>query len=358
MELLILDENLEPIHILDSFTSLIWTDRYFENGDFEIYTSFNPSDLSFLKEDNYLSLSGSEHTMIIEELEIESDPEIGPTLLVKGRSLESILDRRIIWGQTIVDGNLQTEIERLLNENFISPTDTDRQVDNFVFESSTDPLITALTFKNQYIGQSLYDIIQSICAEKNIGFKIILSENNEFVFSLYSGEDHSYDQEVNPYVVFSEEFENLINTNSVYKQSKTKYKTIVLIAGEGDGADKILSAATVSEGGGTGLNRREMFLDASGISMTTDGDPLTEEEYQYQLSQKGAEALQENTFTRSFDGQIESTNMYLYGVDFYMGDIVQMVTEYGLEGKVQVMEIIQTQNETGISIYPTFRNIS
>jgi hypothetical protein len=49
--------------------------------------------------------------------------------------------------------------------------------------------------------------------------------------------------------------------------------------------------------------------------------------------------------------------MYLYGVDFYMGDIVQMVTEYGLEGKVQVMEIIQTQNETGISIYPTFRNI-
>ena len=63
--------------------------------------------------------------MVIEELEIESDPEISPTLIVKGRSLESVLDRRIIWGQIILDGNLQTEIERILDENIINPVISD-----------------------------------------------------------------------------------------------------------------------------------------------------------------------------------------------------------------------------------------
>lgn len=358
MELTLLNNSLEPVHVLDSFKSLIWTDRYSDLGDLELYISFNSSLLAFLKEDYFVTIPSSDRTMIIEELQIESDPEIGPTLLVKGRSLESILLRRIVWNQTILDGNFQTEIERLLTENVINPSDADRQISNLVFEASTDPLITALTIEGQYHGEFIFDVIKAECDKANIGFKMVLNEANEFVFSLYIGSNHSYDQEDNPYVVFSEEFENLINTDSVYTESSLKYKTIVLVIGEGEGTARLTSTASIPSGAGTELERREMFLDGSSISRTIDGGTLSEADYQSQLSQKGLEELANNQFLHTFDGQIESTNMYLYGVDFGMGDIVQLVTEYNIEGKVQVVELIQSQNESGISVCPTFKNVT
>ena len=37
MEILVLNTNFETVYIVDSFKSMIWTDRYNEYGDFEIY---------------------------------------------------------------------------------------------------------------------------------------------------------------------------------------------------------------------------------------------------------------------------------------------------------------------------------
>ena len=39
MELLILNTKLESDSIIDTYKSLIWTDRYSSYGDFEVYTS-------------------------------------------------------------------------------------------------------------------------------------------------------------------------------------------------------------------------------------------------------------------------------------------------------------------------------
>ena len=127
MELLVLDTNFDSVAVLDIFKSLIWTDRYNAYGDFEIYTSMSQELLEILKEDYYLWLKESDHSMIIESLTIDSDAENGDHLTVKGRSLESILLRRIVYGQKNLVGNFQDAIEELLNENFISPTDEKTQ---------------------------------------------------------------------------------------------------------------------------------------------------------------------------------------------------------------------------------------
>ena len=37
MEAMILDTNFQGIYIVDSFESFIWTDRFSECGDFELY---------------------------------------------------------------------------------------------------------------------------------------------------------------------------------------------------------------------------------------------------------------------------------------------------------------------------------
>lgn len=352
MELLVLDKNLVALGIVDSFASLIWTDRYNVCGDFEIYGPASKELMALLQPDYYLYNRDSEHLMIIDTQDLTSDTEKGTNLKITGRSLESILDRRIIWNQTILTGNLQNGIETLLNENAINPIITDRKINRLVFLPSTDPVITSLTVEGQNTGGYLYDVITSLCIANDIGFKITLSDSGDFVFQLYTGVDRSYSQELNPYVVFSPNFENIIKSN--YFESRANLKTVVLVAGEGDGADRKTKVASITSGAGTDLDRREMFADARDISTTIDGGTLTDEEYQAQLEERGIERLAENTVIKSFDGQVDTSSVFVYGVDFSMGDIVQKANEFGQASRVRITELIFSEDITGYGVYPTF----
>lgn len=353
MELLVLNTDYESIAVIDTYESFIWTDRYNSYGDFEIVFAMDESFLRYLKEDNYFWLKDSEHTMIIEDIRIDADTEDGNRLIVTGRSLESILERRIIWGQKVFTGNLQTAIQTMLNECIISPSIEDRKISNFRFAESTDPKITSLTIDNQYTGDDLYTVIKGLCEENNIGFKIVLTDDNWFEFSLYAGVDRSYDQTENPYVVFSPNFENIINSN--YFSSKASYRNVTLVEGEGEGTDR----KTAIVGSGFGINRREVYTDARDISSKTeDGVTLSDEEYYAQLRSKGLKTLTDHSITTAFEGEVEATKLFKYGEDFYIGDIVQIANEYGNEGSAYISELIISRSKEGFSVYPTFKTIS
>lgn len=354
MEFLVLNTKFEAVAILDVFESFIWTDRYSKCGDFEIYTSSDRQIIETLKEDFYIWTEDSEHVMIIENRKIITDVEEGNKLLVSGRSLESILDRRIVWNQILLDGNFQTQIKRLLTENVINPSDSNRKISNFIFEETDDPYILSLKVQAQYTGDNLYEAVCKLCESLSIGFKITLNDNNQFVFKLYSGTDRSYDQETNPYVVFSPSFENIIDSN--YYESKAGYKNVGLVAGEGEGSAR--RAVVVGESTLKELSRRELYVDARDISSTTlNGDSISTSAYDDLLRQRGDEQLNENKIIQAFDGQVESTQMYRYGEHYFMGDITQLENEYGMESKVRVTEFIRSVDKDGIDSYPTFEVI-
>lgn len=352
MELFVLNADFESIAVIDTYESMIWTDRYNAYGDFEIYFAMDESLLEYIKEDYYLWLKDSEHSMIIEDIKIDADTEEGNRLIVTGRSLESILERRIIWGQRIFSGNLQNAIQIMLNENIISPSVADRKIANFIFVPSTDSKITSLTIDNQYTGDDLYTVIKGLCEENNIGFKIVLTDDNQFAFSLYAGADRSYDQTENPYVVFSPNFENIINSN--YFSSKAGYRNVTLVAGEGEGA----SRKTTVVGSASGLDRRELFTDARDISSDTEDGTLSDAEYIAQLRTKGLKNLADHMITTAFEGEVEVTRLFKYGEDFFIGDIVQIANEYGNENSAYISELIISNSDEGLSIYPTFKTIS
>lgn len=260
MNLFVLNKDLDPIAILDDYISLIWTDRYQKCGDFELELSTNGTIPSNIQQDYYLWSSESEHVMIIEKLVIKSDVEEGSTITISGRSLESILDRRVIWGLKTLSGNFQNGVKTLLNECIISPSNPDRKISNFTFEESTDPAITELAIDAQYTGDNLYDVICGICADHGIGFKVTLSDTKKFVFKLYAGVDRSYNQSKNPWVIFSPKFDNIISSN--YLETRSGLKNVTLIGGEGEGSDRRYT----SIGNTSGLERREMFTDARDLS--------------------------------------------------------------------------------------------
>lgn len=352
MELLVLNTAFESIALLDSYESLIWTDRYNEYGDFEIYFPMDKKLLGYLKPDNYLWLNESEHTMIIEDIRINSDVEDGDHLIVTGRSIESILDRRVIYWQRITTGSLQEQIENIIYENIIDPSDADRKIDNFTFKSSADSKVTSLKIDTQFIGDDLYSVVKSVCKENNIGFKVVLTSNNKFEFSLYAGTDRSYDQDTNPYVVFSPNYENIINSN--FYSSKSNFKNVSLIGGEGEGSNRRMAKV----GSGTGLERREIFTDARDISSTTESGEMNESDYIAQLEKRGSQDLSEHTETTAFEGEVEATKLFKYGEDFFIGDIIQIADGYGNEAPAYISELVISNNDEGLSIYPTFESIS
>lgn len=266
MNLIVLDTNLQVVAVADTYNSMIWTDRFQEAGDFELCRPMERSVLDYIQKDFYLWRKDSEHVMIIEKILIESDAEDGDRLTVTGRSLESILDRRIIWGLKTLSGNFQDGVKSLLEENIINPSKPERKIPNFIFEASTDPAITELKIDTQYMGDNLYDVITALCKERGIGFKVTLNSSNQFVFKLYSGADRSYGQFLNPYVIFSPNFDNIIDSN--YVEEKSAWKNVTLVGGEGEGSERRYTAV----GNTTGLERRELFTDARDVSSDIDED--------------------------------------------------------------------------------------
>ena len=353
MDITVLNSKFEAAAIVDSYKSFIWTERYNEYGDFELCVPMADPSVKELLIDRYLRIRDSEYVMIIDTLQVDSDSEDGNYLIVTGKSLESILERRIVWGLKTLSGNFQNGIKTLLEENIISPSNVDRKIENFVFEESTDQTIKELAIDAQYTGDNLYDVISTLCGDRGIGFKVTLNDSNQFVFKLYSGLDRSYSQTENPYVVFSPKFDNL--TSGSYIESKAAWKNVTLVGGEGEGT----SRRYTSVGNISGLNRRETFTDARDISSDLgDGGTLTSDEYIYLLRQRGKETLSENIDVMSFEAEAEMTQMFQYGIDFFNGDIVQLEDEYGHETKARITELVTSENEEGFSRYPTFVTIA
>ena len=372
MDLTVLNTSFETVYVLDSYESLVWVDKFNDVGTFEIYTPVTPEILEYLKPNYYLVNNASEHTMIIEDISIESNVESGDKIKIIGRSLESILDRRIVWNEISFkeNHNLQKAIRKLIERNFTVHTKNpvERQIQNFILgPESTDTTITSLQLTDgaQYDGNVILEVIKNLCEEKKIGFKVILNDSNQFVFSLYNGKNRSYSQSDNPYVVYSPEYDNMISSN--YKEENSKMKNVALIVG-GDGNTSATDTKKPTKrtvGTATGLERRELHVNASDISKTVkqEDDAGTEttistKQFNQLLDQRGKKELAKiNNQIKSFDGQCDTTKMYVYGTDFFMGDIVQMANEYGMETECRITEFTWSCSTTGLETYPTFTEV-
>ena len=340
MDMTVLNTNFEIVAVLDTYESIIWVDKLYEPGTFEFYTVFTPDILKVLKPNYYIQNSDSNHTMIIEDTSIESDSESGDHIKVIGRSLESILDRRIVWKKTNFSNyNLQNAIQKLINDAIITPSITDRRIYNFIFVESGNEKIESLKITNQYNGETLLEVINAICSENKIGYKIILNSENQFEFQLYLGEDRSYRQSKNPYVTFSPDFDNLINSN--YTDKTSGVKNIALVVG----SDK-----TKVVGVASGINRRELYVEASDLQK----EEMSSSKYNALLEKRGTEKISEANVKSEFDCKCDTSTLYIYGKDFFLGDTVQIRNEYGIESSATVTEFTWNYSSSGNDTYPTF----
>jgi hypothetical protein len=84
--------------IIQKWTSLIWTERYTEAGDFTLKTSNIEETREALPLRSFVSLLDSTETMIVEKQEISYDAFGVPEMTVTGRSVESFFENRVLDG--------------------------------------------------------------------------------------------------------------------------------------------------------------------------------------------------------------------------------------------------------------------
>ena len=338
------DQNFIKLGIIDNYKSFIWTSRYYDHGDFEIVTGVSAKNVTMLKVGNYVTREDDDNVGIIESVSVDITEEDEETLIIYGRFATQILGRRIIANQTQVNGRVSDAIYHLINDAIINPSITNRKISNFTLGTYTN----SNKINAQYTGKNLYTVISDICLQYGLGLKVTLNDSNEFVFELYEGVDRSYDQSENPYMVFSDTYDNLLNAQ--YEKNAQNIVTNVLAAGEGEGdARKMIWVS--NEADPSGLARYEYFDDSRNVS-SNDGE-IPESEYMNQLAEAGKENL--TSYETKFAGQVDFNNVK-FKEDIFLGDICTIEnSKLGKSFNTRIIEIIESIDESGkYSIIPTF----
>lgn len=352
----ILNQSLTLQGIVDEFESLIWRPSYADVGDFEIYVKASGNNLKLLQKDFYV-VRGSDisvnngvttykSVMVIKNIKLTTDVENGDYLTVTGRELKFLLHQRIVWKQTNLQSNTEYAIRRLITENAISPTDSKRVIPNLVLGASSG---LTDTINKQVTGAYLDEVVSDICNAYGYGWDIYITDG-KFTVKVYQGLDKSYAQFDRPYVIFSEYYDNLYNTE--YELNTESYATTTLIAGEGEGNERVTT--TVGESY-SGLDRYEVFTDARDISQNKDTeDEITLSDYLLLLQEKGVETLSSLVMTEGFTGEVLSDVTFKWREDFDLGDIVTVISQYGLSKNVRVTSAIESEDANGVKLLPVF----
>lgn len=260
IELNVLNGDLERIDIIDNYVSLIWSSRYNDEGDCELYVEATNKNLETLKKGNFLTRDDDDMVCRIEKIELETNRETGNYIIVTAYDIKKILSQRVIWGQTNVDGNVEDYVRDIIYHSLVNPNLSARQIKN----SSGRPnffLGDKFGFNEIITEQTTYkkvkEKVQEICKKYGWGYKVIIDETvKNFYFLLYEGTDRS------DTVVFSPDYENLLS--SKYIEDSLNLANVALVGGEGEGSERSRNVSGYAEG----LDRNEIFVDAKDISRT------------------------------------------------------------------------------------------
>lgn len=370
MDIIVKDQTFEPLAVVDLYNSAIWTERYSEIGDFELAIPIQSAYHTDLREGNYLTMPDTDRMMIIEKANLDSDISTGEKNVVyAGRSLESLLERRIVWGLEELNGGIENILRVILNKNIINPDNPKRKIPDFTFPTVTDPevlaVIEGITVKCQFTGDSVFDAVKTICDRFGLGFKIIVNDLKKFEFHLFCGTDRTAGQTDRDAIIFSPEYDTLINSR--YASDYSNYKNVALVLGEdrGDvrrravvypGKAETTDFYEEDENTPSGLDRRELYVDARDLqSEREDGTTISDEDYMASLETRGYDKLEEHLVTGVFDGEVETGIGPIFGQDYTLGDYVTIQNEFGIGATAQITEYIRSyDSSSGYRAYPTF----
>ena len=337
---------------VDTASSVIWISKYNEPGEFEVYIRDDSGVLGTAyawPDECIITRDDSGTAMIVDKVHSVSDAENGNYITISGKSAENILKRRVVVYQFNFSGTAENCIRQLITDNMINAYETNRNITGLTLGTAQG---YTETVDVQFLGENLLDIVQGICEKFGYGFRIKF--DGSFIFELYKGADRTENQTENPRLIFSHEMQNVASIE--WEFDKTPLKNFAAVGGEGEGAAKVIQFTLPGATASASLLRREMWVDASGISSKVDGGDLPESDYRALLTDAGKTELAENSWRWLMNMEALQVPGYIYGVDYSLGDLVTTKIEHFSGGIIsRVSEVTEVDDESGILVIPKFK---
>lgn len=328
IEVRIYNPSLELQGIIDEFSSLIWIRRYQQPGEFELRTPYAEESKRLLVPENIIQKYDGMTSVdagVIECLYMTSDE-----IVVKGRFLESYLDRRLIKDTTYYNGNAEDSMRSIISNMVSVP----------LLNLGTDHGLTeTLEFQATY--KSVLNIIEKTCRATTLGFRIYPDfSSRKMYFEVYKGADRTSSAAAK--VIFSEKYDNLLN--EAYSYDSTDYKTKAFAS---QLIDDVRTTYTV--GSGTGLDLREIC-----IQTTVDTNNRTAAEIEASMKTQGQRGLEAHKIAESFTFSTDADKPFVYRTDYDVGDLVHVKhIAWNIDLSLRITEIEEDYEEGGREIILT-----
>lgn len=359
MEVYVLDDQIRRIEVIDLFESCIWTDRFALHGDVELVVASNQNYRRILREGVLLACNESDRIMEIVTVEKTQDDQDRQLIKVKGVSAEYFyLESRIAIKSTAAMGDesnwpffgppawIAREIfKKICIDCIISPQDRLP----FYVSGNTYPVDTIaeppIEINYDVKPQSVYEALVDICASYDLGFRIVRNQDwSQLRFNVYAGNDRTTRQTGFPAVVFSSNMDNLSGMNEF--ESSADYKNCALVMHKSMPLTVVYSENVESTV--AGFERRAILVDGNGVDSKLTGAELTKA-----LKDLGKQELAKHARLAAFDGEVSAFGSYKAGRDYFLGDLVEIQSEYGANSIMRVTELIYASDAQGDRAYPT-----
>lgn len=315
MDLYVFDKHFNLLGIVDKFTTLIWTREYFNIGTLELHVLIDDNTLSLLQKDNIVVKQNNlEEAMYIDSIYMDRD--IGDTMTVRGFSIENFLEDRFVWGTQTYSGTAEEILRSFVSNNAITPTKINRIMPYLTLGSVYGVTETSTEVNT---GSKLSELLKELSLKYDIGWRVRFDRDNEkYVLEFYRGLDSSIGQDINQHKIFSSEYENVFDQR--YTDSDSSLKTMVFVAGAGEGTARITT--TIGDEL-SGFARKELYVDARDISeKDSNNNTIPQATYINLLKERGNLKLKEHETVRTFESGVSVLSNLAYRVDFDLGDKV------------------------------------
>ncbi|MCL2352613.1 MAG: siphovirus ReqiPepy6 Gp37-like family protein [Firmicutes bacterium] len=357
---------------IDDYEQLLLHRVFAGYGDFEIRIGASKPNAGYLKPGNIISLdagpagsvrsageelpgyavgpgrsAGAEllgHASGIIEYWERTQDRKSEGLSVKGYTLERVLNRRItypaagaaFWEMT---GPAESVIKALINRNLGAGAEAGRAIPEVAVPQDKGRG-AVVTVQTAY--RPLDEEVRRVCMDAGVGIAVNLdAAGKKFTAEVVFGADRTAGQSALPPVVFSAEFDNILEQKLV--ESALDYRNTAITGGKGDGVTREI--VTVYENAPVaGMDRREMFADIRDSAVTSA-----------MLPDRGREALGMRPAVAALDGKVNPFHSLVYGRDYFLGDIVTRA--YGLAAlDTRITEVTEAWDAKGYTLECVFGN--
>lgn len=387
--------------VIDAYDSFVWTDAYCGYGDFELKIPCEIAKKYKMDIGDFIRCTLSNTVMIIEAMSVESNDDNSLMVTYKGRSLESLLCRRVLRKEDVPQivpqynsssqkyeaaqlRYVQEVILYVLNRTIVQNNNISmrsRGIEQLGYTINQDESIAEM--KAPYVdldGMTVFNFVQSVLAYNGLGFKIEFNpagtvggsvDNRVLLFSIYQGTNRSHTQTVNDRVIFSTDDDTTFKMDTSMDMSS--YGNAALLVGPNkcaesrDDDDQPIIVETNKRfttelySGVTGINRYEIYVDTTNIPATNE---YTERLYpeSYILAQmrfRGIQSLKQHLSNNmSFTPSVDFDPYKKYGEDYNIGDIVSVIDYFGNINIVRVGSFSYSVDNSGVQLYPNFEAIA